>query len=514
MSQRARVRLTDAERRPSSPHPTGPTLLDAMADPNLFRQFFPDLKSWSAWRTFIAAVFGLDMTADQLAVYRACTGRQEPPVGVAKECWLCIGRRGGKSRIMALLPVFVAMFIDHGPHLAHGETGVVQVLAADRRQARVLLRYVKAFISQTPMLARLIAGETNEAVLLLNQISIEVATASFRSVRGRTVVAAILDEVAFWQSDDSANPDVEILAAIRPSMLTVPNSMLIAASSPYSRRGVLYDAYKRHYGKDGPVLVWQSDTKTMNPAADQSVIDKAYEEDPVAASAEYGGLFRNDIDAFISRESVEAVVSVGIFERAPVLGVRYSAFVDPSGGAADSFTLAIAHLSEDKVAVLDAIRERKPPFSPEDVIGEFATLLKSYGVYKILGDRFGGEFPRELFRKRGINYDPASKPKSDLYREALPLINSRKCDLLDHQKLVAQFIGLERRTARSGKDSIDHAPNGHDDVVNSVAGVLTTLTSRPYRYLADLSWVASGNIDEEWRAGRLSQFIFNGGYKK
>jgi hypothetical protein len=44
-------------------------------------------------------------------------------------------------------------------------------------------------------------------------------------------------------------------------------------------------------------------------------------------------------------------------------GVSYLAFVDPSGGSGDGMTLAIGH-QEDDVAVLDAIRERRPPFSP------------------------------------------------------------------------------------------------------------------------------------------------------
>jgi hypothetical protein len=59
----------------------------------------------------------------------------------------------------------------------------------------------------------------------------------------------------------------------------------------------------------------------------------------------------------------------------------------------------------------------------------------------------------------------------------LPLINSRATDLLDSERLVAQLVGLERRTARSGKDSIDHPPQFHDDVANAVAGALVLASS-------------------------------------
>ena len=51
-----------------------------------------------------------------------------------------------------------------------------------------------------------------------------------------------------------------------------------------------------------------------------------------------------------------------------------------------------------------ATREVRPPFSPEAVIDDFAILLKTYRISKVTGDRYAGEFPRELFRKRGIEY--------------------------------------------------------------------------------------------------------------
>ena len=52
----------------------------------------------------------------------------------------------------------------------------------------------------------------------------------------------------------------------------------------------------------------------------------------------------------------------------------------------------------------------------------------------------------------------------------MPLLNSNRIELLDHPRLVAQLCGLERRTARGGRDSIDHAPGAHDDLANAVAG--------------------------------------------
>ena len=191
------------------------------------------------------------------------------------------------------------------------------------------------------------------------------------------------------------------------------------------------------------------------------------------------------------RVAVEACVSLDVRERGPMESTTYHAFCDPSGGSADSMTLAIGH-KEGDIIVLDALRERKPPFSPEDVVTEFSELLKTYHVSKIVGDRYAGEWPRERFREHEITYEPAAKPKSDLYRDLLPLINSSKLDLLDHQRLVSQLCGLERRTARGGRDSIDHAPGAaHDDIANCVAGVATLLAAAVDH--TNLDWIFGPN---------------------
>jgi hypothetical protein len=377
------------------------------------------------------------------------------------------------------------------------------VIAADRRQARVIMRYVKGLLNAVPMLKATILVETAESIELRNSVIIEVHTASFRTVRGYTVVAALCDEIAFWRSDESANPDSEIIAALRPAMATISGAMLLCASSPYARNGALWQAHRKHYGNDGDeVLVWQAPTRTMNPSVPHSVIDAAYSDDPESAAAEWGAEFRRDIETYISREAVKACVEVGCHERAPVSGVRYVGFIDPSGGSSDSMAVAIAHCEGD-VAVLDAVRERKPPFSPADVVAEFAATLNSYRVSKVCGDRYAGEWPREQFRTLGISYEVATKPKNDLYRDLLPGLNSGKCSLLDHPRLVAQLLGLERRTARGGRDSIDHAPGAHDDIANATAGALVEVAAPRSNYTEALMRAVGRGAGRESYAFRM-----------
>jgi hypothetical protein len=450
------------------------TLLDACADGKLFGPWFKAPTSWSAWFAFVATLFALPLTVEQLAVYQQCTGRSAPPATPASEAWLVCGRRAGKSFMLALVAVFLATFKDYRQHLAPGERGTIMIIAADRKQSRVILRYIRALLTRVPMLAKLIERETAEAFDLANSVSIEVATASYRSTRGYTLVAALLDELAFWPTDDSAEPDFEVLGALRPGMATIPGAMLLCASSPYAQRGALYNAYRKHFGKDGDqILIWQAPTRLMNPTVPQSVIDAALEADPSAAAAEYQAQFRTDVESYISRDVVDAAVVPCRHELPRVEGVRYVSFVDPSGGSNDAMTMAIAHL-EGQHVVLDLIRERRPPFSPDHVVNEFSALLKAYGVGTVRGDRYGGLWPRERFAVHGIGYLVADKAKSDIYRDLLPVLNSSRVELLDHARLVAQLCGLERRTARGGRDSIDHAPGAHDDVANAVAGAIVT----------------------------------------
>ncbi len=466
------------------------SILDLCADPQAFAPWFRDPASWAAWRAFLCALFGLPMSEDQLATYRACTGRSEPSEAPAQEAWLIVGRRGGKSFILALTAVYLAAFFrDWRPALTRGERGIVMVIATDRRQANVIFGYMRALIRDVPMLASLVERETVDTIDLSNGVSVEVHTASYRTIRGRTVVAALLDELAFWRSEDSANPDHEILAAIRPSMATVPDAMLLCASSPYARRGALWEAHRQYYGRDGPVLVWQAATRTMNPSVPERIVLEALERDPAHASAEYLAEFRSDIEGYVSREAIDACVVLGRLELPPVEGTAYSSFVDPSGGSRDSMTLAIAHV-EGATVVVDAVRERRPPFSPDDVVSEFAELLNSYDLASVHGDRYAGLWPRERFDVHGVHYTVADMNKNELYQALLPRLNAATIELLDHPRLSTQLLSLERRTARGGKDSIDHTPGGHDDLGNVVAGVAWCLRSRPEREISIRSWGA------------------------
>ncbi len=428
--------------------PAPATILEALDDPARFARFFRG-GSWAAWRAFLAALFGLPMDDGSLALYRRHTGRQVPPSAPFTEAELVVGRRGGKSRVLALIATYLALFRNYRPHLAPGELATIAVIAADRRQARTIFRYMSGLLNQFPNVNELVADETGDSITLTNRVQIEIATASFRVTRGYNFAAVLCDETAFWRDESSANPDVEIFRALRPGLSTIPGAMLLNASSPYRRSGVLWTTFQRNYGRDDArVLVWKASTAEMNPQVDAALIAEAYAEDPEAAASEFGAEFRSDIADFVSRQVVEACIDPGCHERpaAASMGRRYVGFIDAAGGSgSDSMTLAIAHAEagersqERGVPMLDVIRERRPPFSPDDVVAEFSGLLRAYGITKAEADRWGGDWVGEAFRNQGIKVVPTAKPKADIYRELLPMLNAHRCALLDHPRLVAQL---------------------------------------------------------------------------
>jgi hypothetical protein len=477
--KRGRESQEAAKRMVSGLAPYTGTVLDVMDAAGLTGE------SWGPWRAFLKAIFALPVTVADLEVYRRHTARETPPAAPVAEAWMPVGRRGGKSRVAALVAAYLAVRFD-GSRLAPGERAVIAILAADRRQARQVLGYLNGLFD-LPDLLPFWFRTLRESIELQSGVNLEVHTASYRTTRGYTLLGVIADEISFWRTEDgSANPDSEVLAALRPGMATVPDSLLLAMSSPYAARGELFKAHERYFGHDDPrVLVWNADTRSMNPSIPTHVIEQAFLDDPVAAASEYGQdghvQFRRDVEQFLDAEAVRAATVPGRRELPPSPGTRYLSFVDPSGGSQDSFTLAIAH-AERETVVLDAVREVRPPFSPDSVVADFCALLRTYGCVAVVGDRYGGEWPREVFRKHGITYRPSERTKSDIYRELPALVNAGRCALLDVPVLRAQLIGLERRVARGGRDSIDHAPGGRDDVANAAAGALVlSAAKRPAR---------------------------------
>ena len=192
---------------------TRPRTIDAaVRDQNLLGAALGDPQPWSNWVAVLRAAFGLQLSDAEKAVFHQVAGDRAPPSSRVRELWCVVGRRGGKSRMAAAIATFQAVFVQH--KLAVGETGHVLVIAASRDQARVVFDYIKGFIEASPVLRQEIENITQSEIRLRNNIVISTHANSFRSIRGRTIVAAVFDEVALWR-DGASNrqDDVDLLHA-------------------------------------------------------------------------------------------------------------------------------------------------------------------------------------------------------------------------------------------------------------------------------------------------------------
>jgi hypothetical protein len=419
----------------------------------------------------LSALFGLPVEGkEERRLFRDCTGLKSIPLTAFKESFVICGRRSGKSYVSAIISAFLAAFKDWSPFLSPGEKGWIFIIANDKSQARIVKDYISGIFNSIQTLKGLVENDLTWELQLKNGVNIAVKTSNFRTLRGFTLLACVLEEIAFYRSEESANPDREILAAVRPALATIPESLLLGISTPYSRAGVLYEQFKKYFGKSGGPLIWRAPTSVMNPTIDKRIIKEALKEDPAAASAEWEAEFRADIEAFMPPEFIEAVIIPGRYELAKEDRADYKAFIDPSGGRQDSFTLAISHKKDGKI-ILDVLRERRPPFQPKAIVAEYSQVLKTYKINSVESDSYAAEWVKESFSENGIDLKNSELSASEIYLNFLPLAANRTIELLDSKKLKTQFAGLERKTRPGGKDSISHYPGGHDDLANACAGV-------------------------------------------
>jgi hypothetical protein len=270
--------------------------------------------------------------------------------------------------------------------------------------------------------------------------------------------------------------------------------------------GPSFEAFRDYWGQDDDrVLVVRADSLTMNPTLDREFIAQEFRRDPQRAQSEWNAEFRSDLAAFLDDELIDAAVDHGRPFDLPPAGHDYLAFTDASGGRHDSFTLSICH-REDGVVVCDVIRGRKPPFVPGNVVSEYASILKAYGLHSVTGDRYSAEWVASAFRENDIFYEASPKSKSDLYLETLPLWTTGQVRIPDAKITISELRSLERRVGRSGRDSVDHGPGGHDDHANSLCGCLWLLAEAPVEITSDMFWTA----DEETLGGQLMQLTSEG----
>jgi hypothetical protein len=437
-----------------------------------------------AQQAFLKATYGLALNSEELEIYQRATGRSEMVLAEQNEATLIAGRRSGKtSKIAATIALYEA-FRDH--HLTLGDRGYVMLIAPTKKQAKIAMRFIRAFVKSSPLLKQYLARERSEEVELTNGISIACYPCSYIAVRGVSVICVVCDELAFWQHEETAaNPEEEVLAALRPAMATFATGKLIKISTPFRKEGILWRELQQRAELDH--LVWQLPSAIMNPTIQGRILDEARKRDESKFHREFLAQFTTDIAGWIATDVLEACVVRNRTELPRVENGTYVAAVDPAFQHSD-FALAVLHQKADGPIVVDRVERwegtKKEPLGYEWVCGEIARIVKEYGIREVWGDQYCAAVIKQYFDKLGIRYHEytfGTHTRADLFGNLRHLLVQRKIELLDEPILLRELRALEESSTPNGNIDIRPSRSQKDDVAVAVALGAFELTRRPPR---------------------------------
>lgn len=431
--------------------------------------------SWDAWRVLGKCLDGLPLSAAEMVTYTALTGRTTVPTDL-RELWALAGRGSGKTTFASVQAIKYAC---RGYANVRGVPRIL-LLAFVISQAGVSFEIVSEMMDEDRELRKLIVGRTKNELTLAHGVRIQTLASNWRSIRAYSVAFALLDEICFWWNDDTAaNEDKEIVRSLGPALGKVAASgvktLLLAASTPWTEEGELFDVHQRYYGKDDSanILVVQAATTVLRPNFDAATIRIAEERDPESAASEYGAAWRIAGGTLVRPPSYDACVAVGIAERAPEepLGDSfYTCAVDLSGGdGKDSAALCIGHVEQEnegpEVFVQDILVERLPPFDPGELVAEFAGHAARFGLSEVTCDAYSKGFAASEFRRHGIELILSERKTAECLLDSLAVINTRRCLLLDQPKARKQWLNLKRDYASAGRPTVlERGGKHHDDL--------------------------------------------------
>jgi hypothetical protein len=426
--------------------------------------------TWAAWRALVGGAFGAQLSPDAVATFRELTGGRDPPAAPCRVLAFGIGRRGGKDYVAVRILIYQALFVPWT--LAPGEVGVLLLIAVTKEQATIAMRYLVGALEASPVLWAEVANVTADTVVFRNRIEIRIAAADKATVRGVTLLGAILDEFAFWMNDQA----LEVVRALHPAMATQPNARLLIISTVYSATSPFGDMFRRSFGVDDPhTLFALATTRQMNPLITQEFIDAELARDPVANAAEYLGHFRTDVASFLDAELVDSLTRAEPRElpRMAQTGtgtpIIYVGALDVSGGKNDATAAAVAYFDGRTVRVA-AARRWPSPHDPGVVARDVVEFFKGYGLRAATGDQYGAAVTTALYAQLGFALRPSDLTRSEAYLNLLPLMTQGKVELPPVPELRLELLGLERRVGRgNAKDVVDHRVGAHDDLANAVA---------------------------------------------
>jgi len=432
--------------------PDKPSIVEFVTDGQLL-----NLTLSQPQEVLLRSIYGLPLTPPQLEIFQFCTGRQDYPGGSFQEATILAGARAGKdSRIACPIVSYESVFGGHEKHLSRGERAVIPLVAPGTLGRRVPYAYIKSNFTESPSLRDKREDEPlQNEIKLTSRLNVQCFPSTKSALRGWSIPVGVLDELAFFRLEGSADSDAEIQASIRRGTIGFPSTRLIKISTPFGKSGVLYDDFKNHYGKDSPdLLCWKAASTYMNPALKASRLEAEKRLDPLRYSREYEAEFAEDLDSFLPAAWIEAAVVPGRHELEPS-NFTHVAAVDVSGLGSgpnpDAFTLTVCHAERDGKVVQDCSRGwkkgRSSTLNLAGIVAEIKAVLLRYHLSTVYGDSYGKTWVSERFAEAGVHYVQVDHDKSFFYLQTEPLFAQGRIELLDDDQTAREFRMLDRSVA-------------------------------------------------------------------
>ena len=407
-----------------------------------------------------------------MQIYRRATGRETYVPREHNEVTLIAGRQSGKtSHIGALIALYEA-FRNHG--LRQGQHAYVLVIAPVIQQAEIAFDFMRRYILESPILQQRLVKVRNNEIELRNGVVIACRPCSSTTIRGVPIISAICDEMAFWRHEQTAaNPEQEVIDAIRPAMATLCNTKMVKISTPFRKEGILWHEFQKR--SELRHLVWRLSTEEMNPKVSKQFLEDARRDNEQTFRREHLAEFTDNVLGWITEEILEPCIMRGHRELPPICNGAYVAAIDPAFRSSD-FGFAVLHRSDvGCITVAYAFRwtgTKTMPLNLEDVSEQVNEILMRYGINVLWGDQFYFIVLRDSFRKLGIHYEEftfGAHTRASIYGNLRQLMSQQRIGIVDEPELLRQLRVLEEFKTPNG--SIDIRPPGsnNDDVAISVA---------------------------------------------
>jgi hypothetical protein len=396
-----------------------------------------------------------------------------------------VGRQGGKSTTMCRLGVAEALYGRHV--IPHGTVATVAVVSVDRPNAGDRLATIQKILTALGVPWGPLESEGRGVQLRKSPIAFRVYTATVAGVSGGTCIFAFGDEVSKWRDlRTGANPATEVLASLKPALVTMPNAKLVLISSPLGRLDLHAKEYER--GKVGKQMTAFAPTWVANPT-----VTEEWTHGEEANESKW----RREYAAIPLEEDEEGLLSAVQLDRSTraelvlprIAGHSYVAAMDPATRG-DAWTLVVAtrrwvagRLKRSVVRAREWHGTSSKPLDPEVVLAEIAAELAAYGVTSVSSDQASADALRAIGRRHNltVHIEPSTaQNKLTRYESLASWASAGELELPPDPQVRADLLAVVKKLTPNGFTvALPRTGDRHADYAPAITLALSRYVAAP-----------------------------------